>query len=315
MIEISKMNKRLFAFGCSFTRYRWPTWADILGLSYSQCQNWGAIGGGNHFIFCSLIEAIQREKINSNDTVAIMWTSVGREDRFINNEWQLYGSIYNSPYPEEYIKNFTDPTGFFLTSVTLIDAAKKILDSIGCEYHFFSMVPFEKVDDSFLNLLFTLKKDTETEIKTLYKDTLACIKPSVFDLVFNGDWASRKHMVVAKDRDLELTYLKNDYKNCAGGDWPSFDDFLNDQWGNSSKDIVNEIENQFHLISRRNNITTTGRTDYHPVPTEHAEYLQALGFKLTDQQLELARSWTDKILADPHARFSRPEFDRFKCSK
>jgi hypothetical protein len=309
------MGKRLFAFGCSFTRYRWPTWADIMGVNYDEYQNWGAIGGGNHFIFYSLVEAIQREQINSNDTVAIMWTSVGREDRFIDNEWQLYGSIYNSPFPEEYVKNFTDPTGFFLTSVTLIDAAKKILDSIGCEYHFFSMIPFEKVDDSFLNLLFTLKQDTETEIKNLYKDTLACIKPSVFDLVFKGDWSSRKNMVVAKDRDGEISYLKNDYETCAGSDWPGFDDFLNDCWGDTSKDITDEIEDQFHLISRRNAITTTARTDYHPVPTEHAEYLQKLGFELTDQQKEFAKEWTDRVVADPFIQFNSKEFNRFKCKR
>jgi hypothetical protein len=309
------MDKRLFAFGCSFTRYRWPTWADIMGLTYDQYQNWGAIGGGNHFIFYSLIEAIQREQISANDTVAIMWTSVGREDRFINNEWQLYGSIYNSPVPEDYVKKFTDPTGFFLTSVTLIDAAKKILDSIGCKYHFFSMVPFEKVDDSFLNLLFTLKPDTETEIKNLYKDTLACIKPSVFDVVFDGDWTSRNHIVVASNRDSEISYLKNDYQTCAGGDWPDFDDFMNDHWGDTAKDIINEIEDQFHLISRRNAITNTVRTDYHPIPTEHAEYLQALGFNLTEQQQKFANEWTNQVMIDPDIQFNNKSFDRFKCKR
>ena len=30
---------RLFAFGCSLTRYHWPTWADILGQSYYEFQN------------------------------------------------------------------------------------------------------------------------------------------------------------------------------------------------------------------------------------------------------------------------------------
>ena len=48
---------RLFTFGCSFTSYHWPTWADILGREYDYFENWGRSGGSNQFIFNSLIEA------------------------------------------------------------------------------------------------------------------------------------------------------------------------------------------------------------------------------------------------------------------
>ena len=119
------MKSRLFTFGCSFTRYCWPTWAEIMALDFHQCQNWGHVGGGNHFIFYSLIEAIAREKIQTSDTVAIMWTSVGREDRWLDGRWFLQGSIYNSDYPKNYKDEFTDPTGFLITSVTLKETKKK----------------------------------------------------------------------------------------------------------------------------------------------------------------------------------------------
>jgi len=35
--------KRLFTFGCSFTHFDWPTWANLLGLDneYDLCENWG----------------------------------------------------------------------------------------------------------------------------------------------------------------------------------------------------------------------------------------------------------------------------------
>ena len=47
-----KKYKRVFAFGCSFTCYRWPTWADLIG---KQCEgaefrNYGKSGAGNLFI-------------------------------------------------------------------------------------------------------------------------------------------------------------------------------------------------------------------------------------------------------------------------
>ena len=40
----------LYTFGCSFTKYVWPTWADLL-LSQVDGENWGMCGGGNKFIF------------------------------------------------------------------------------------------------------------------------------------------------------------------------------------------------------------------------------------------------------------------------
>ena len=45
--------KRAFVFGCSFTQYYWPTWADILGREFNKFENWGQCGGGNQFIFNS----------------------------------------------------------------------------------------------------------------------------------------------------------------------------------------------------------------------------------------------------------------------
>ena len=77
------MRNRLFTFGCSFTEYRWPTWANILGQNFDQFENWGQPGGGNTFILNSLMECINRNIIQANDTVIIMWTSIGREDRWV----------------------------------------------------------------------------------------------------------------------------------------------------------------------------------------------------------------------------------------
>ena len=36
------MYNRLFTFGCSYTRYNWPTWADIIADDLQiPFQNWG----------------------------------------------------------------------------------------------------------------------------------------------------------------------------------------------------------------------------------------------------------------------------------
>ena len=50
-----KKYKRFFAFGCSFTNYYWPTWADIIGQDSNFYENWAQPGAGNHFIFNSIM--------------------------------------------------------------------------------------------------------------------------------------------------------------------------------------------------------------------------------------------------------------------
>ena len=50
--------KRLFAFGCSFTGYGWPTWADIIGQSFDYYENWGKSGIGNYLISSRVVERL-----------------------------------------------------------------------------------------------------------------------------------------------------------------------------------------------------------------------------------------------------------------
>ena len=87
--------KRLFTFGCSFTNYYWPTWADIISQDYDYFQNWGKIGGGNKFIYLSLVECHQRNKFTPDDTIMLMWSSQAREDRYIKDEWYTPGPVYD----------------------------------------------------------------------------------------------------------------------------------------------------------------------------------------------------------------------------
>ena len=42
--------KRLFAFGCSFTHYAWPSYADFLGYEFDSFSNWAHPGLGNRAI-------------------------------------------------------------------------------------------------------------------------------------------------------------------------------------------------------------------------------------------------------------------------
>jgi len=187
---------RLFTFGCSFTQYhRWPTWADMIGRSFDQFENWGICGTGNAAILYNLMECDQRNKITADDTVIIMWTNTSREDRYVDNRWVEGGNVYwsaGSQYPKGWVEKFACERGYLIRDLAIISAVKKILESRQCHWKFLSMVPLYNSNE--LNGLGSNPLDSNNNIHdvvTLYKDVLDVICPSVFDVVFHGDWASR----------------------------------------------------------------------------------------------------------------------------
>ena len=61
--------KRCFTFGCSFTRYKWPTWSDIIKQEIPETINYGKAGAGNLYISNQLVEGNLRHNINKVDLV------------------------------------------------------------------------------------------------------------------------------------------------------------------------------------------------------------------------------------------------------
>lgn len=155
---------RLFAFGCSFTNYRWSTWADCLAPEFDFFENWGQSGGGNHFIFNSVMECDQRCKFNASDTVIVCWTTVTREDRYIDGRWHTLGNMYTCPiYNQEYLSTQVDPRGLLIATLAYIKAVKVLLQARGTKWKFISV---ETIPD--LNIY----KDVVTDMLPSYRDTL-----------------------------------------------------------------------------------------------------------------------------------------------
>lgn len=188
-LELANQKNRLFTFGCSFTSYHWPTWADILGREFKYFENWGRSGGGNQFIFNSLIECIVRNKLTTDDTVIIMWTNVTREDRWAHGKWMVPGNIYTQGvYPEDFVKKFVDPIGCLIRDLATITAAKKILELSKINHIFLSMVPITNIDQYYVNSFNDIN-----HISDLYEETINYIKPSIFETVFDFDWWKNKN--------------------------------------------------------------------------------------------------------------------------
>jgi hypothetical protein len=182
-----KKYKRFFAFGCSFTSYYWPTWADIISKEFSESYNYGRNGAGNFFVYQSLIEAILKHKINKDDLVMIMFSNVTREDRFVKNRgWVTPGNLYfQNEYDEKFLQKYLCDHGYLMRDLNLVSGCKFSLDSIGCDYKLMSIVPFDsKQSDSG-------KMSNINYLLEFYNDILTTLEPNVLDTVFDGDWNTR----------------------------------------------------------------------------------------------------------------------------
>jgi hypothetical protein len=273
--------KRLYTFGCSFTHYDWPTWADILSREFDYYENWGLVGGGNEFILNSLVECLVKNKLTKNDQVIIMWSNITREDRYVNDRWLLTGNIFTqTEYSEEFVKKYADEKGYLLRDLSFIHAASKMLEQYHIPYIFTSMVPIDNSHDYEISPI----KDA-TEILDAYQETIKIIRPSIFETVFNFDWWSRSFMP-----DTEMKYLTKKYNQLSGVSWPKLQDYLLNNIKHVSRDILDEIKNSesinlgIHRLSRR---------DLHPNPLEHLEYVDKVltEFVVSDQ----TKQWVNEI--------------------
>ena len=179
---------RLFAFGCSFTNYRWSTWADCLAPEFDNFENWGQAGGGNHYIFNSVMEADQRHHFGTGDTVIVCWTSFTRDDRYVDGRWHTLGNMFACPiYNTEYLKTHVDERGYLLRDLAYIKAVKTLLQAR------------PKVDWKFLSMVEIMARpwpDDNTsqhrDVMRLYSDVLDSVLPGYDKTVFkDSGWPDR----------------------------------------------------------------------------------------------------------------------------
>jgi hypothetical protein len=169
---------RLFAFGCSFTNYLWSTWVDCLAPEFDYVENWGQAGGGNHFIFNSLMEADQRHQFGAGDTVIVCWTSTMREDRY-TDQWQTIGAFNTKIYDPGYLREWITERGCLIRDLAMIKAAKVLLESRpDVNWKFLSMChvmpPYN----------YNSETSTEKDIYELYNNVLDSILPSYYEVVY-----------------------------------------------------------------------------------------------------------------------------------
>jgi hypothetical protein len=276
--------KRLFAFGCSFTKYSWPTWADILGHEFDSYQNWGQVGAGNQFIMNSLIECQLKNNIGEDDTVAIMWSSFGREDRYVDHQWVTPGNIFQAThvYDQQFIKRFADVRGYYIRDLATMWLVDQFLEKIKCKRIYFSMVDFDKCAG--LN-----EGETSEHVSDLleaYQPLLEKVRPSVHRVIFDLDWDSRPLPDFSPPGTLKLWRIW--YRDVRDSDWPDCAnpaDFHNLPYNIKDEcmskhgyyDLIERIRLQEKKIAQHHkdmlSSKKSARFDSHPTPAEHLEYL------------------------------------------
>ena len=178
---------RLFAFGCSFTNYRWSTWADALAPEFDSFENWGQSGGGNHYIFNSVMEADQRHHFGAGDTVIVCWTTLMRDDRYVNQRWHTLGNMYTTPiYNENYLKTHVDQRGYIIRDLALIKGAKALLENrVDVAWHFLSLNNLK------LGTEWDSNPGEPRDVLELYSDVLNSILPSYQEVLYPTGFPNR----------------------------------------------------------------------------------------------------------------------------
>jgi len=278
---------KLFTFGCSFTKYQWPTWADLLAENYTTHIQHGSPGVGNFHIYFRVMQEVSMGNICPEDTVVIMWTSILRYDLFIHDpagsgKWKSQGNILNGDYNQECIDKFFDPVGFYKRDVSLIHGIKLILDSIGCKYEFLSAMPLQ---DPILDLGFIITNvekssdvkswpSTDYDVSEWFSESLGIIKPSVYEIIYNKNWYSRIN------EHYGFHTHEYDYNKVRGVEWPTIEDLTANRV--KKEEILEEIQQEMCLIFNVRDVQKIIDEklymckDMHPTTEMHREYLNTV---------------------------------------
>jgi len=179
--------KRIFVFGCSFTHYFWPTWANIVSKEIPEATlyNFGSSGLGNLAISCKVSEAHVKFQFNENDLVMILWSTFLREDRWIHGRWFGNGNVYVTGfYDKKFTETYSDVCGYIIRDFSLINMTMTFLDALPCQSITMPSVPLDHLEKDYV------KNDKMYEkVINLYKPMFSKMPKSLFEHVtLDGSW-------------------------------------------------------------------------------------------------------------------------------
>lgn len=178
------MYKRFFAFGCSFTKWKWPTWADVLANQLQiEYHNFAQPAVGNEYIFHKIVETNVKYKFNEKDLIIVCWTNFAREDRYKNNQWIPSGNMYRyAVYDKKWVDKWFDLKGSLIKTSSFVASTTHLLEHAGCSYLYSSMMPM-----TLLNTQDPLYKDIDVnDVLDTYKEYFKNFLPSMVEYLYNS---------------------------------------------------------------------------------------------------------------------------------
>jgi hypothetical protein len=137
----------IHAFGCSFTNYLWPSWADIIN-QVEPCTNYGRSGVGNKAIFTRVMAAVIQDRIQPGDRVIVQWSGHTRYDLWLSpKKWLQRGNVWNQegkghePHQitNDFLSNLWSDQDALLQSLSLCMALNEVLRARAVDYKFMWM--------------------------------------------------------------------------------------------------------------------------------------------------------------------------------
>jgi len=185
---IENQPRRLFAFGCSFTQYKWLTWPEIVAYDLNiPMFNLGRAGAGNQYIVNAIAQANEVYNFNSKDLVMICWSGYMREDRWINNDWTAKGIVTNSPhYDQEFVDKYMDTEGVVVRDFAGFAMVKRLLDKLDCQHHMFSVYPMWQTEVGKEHAIDT-NNNTVSKLREIYRKILLALLPSFTEVLWDSD--------------------------------------------------------------------------------------------------------------------------------
>lgn len=263
--------KRFFAFGCSFTKYVWPTWADLLGQDFKESYNYGFPGVGNRAIMERVMEAHARHKFTQDDVVVIQWSSHIRFDWHMPVDltkigrpriygWQTSGSVYspmNSElFPKQWHDIFFNEESYMMHSLNAIMAVTNLLKLINCSWYMTAMRDLETLHSDATSIVSdksTINRDKNALWETF--PDLRIYKESLFDDLSDKWLPSIEPWLTQNSKEEYYTFLDK-----KGNPWeeghPSVEQQV-DWMTKNLRHLVSDQTNTEHYIETANIVRET----------------------------------------------------------
>lgn len=183
---------RIVTYGCSFTRYIYPTYADILAQEI-PVDNRAFPGSGNERIFYNIMHDYHSGILSKYNLVVVQWSAEHRFDYLNNNDTWIGNGPITSPDNEHIWNRINKWYNFDYESIKTFNYAvciKHLLEAVNPNVYYLSMTDIantakqQKINLDFVNI---------NDMRSVY--------PGGYEFD-NVDWKKDNHPTVLEHLDI-----------------------------------------------------------------------------------------------------------------